>query len=32
MFQELTTKYSLPLDYLKETIQNKMEKLLPPGC
>ena len=32
VLQELTTKYNLPLDFIKECIVNRMEHNLPQGC
>ncbi|CDW88324.1 UNKNOWN [Stylonychia lemnae] len=32
VLQELTTKYNLPLDFIKESIQHRMEYSLPQGC
>lgn len=29
---DLTTKYNLPVDFIKDFISQKLEKSLPPGC
>lgn len=32
VLSELTTKYTLPLDFIKESIMYRMESSLPSGC
>jgi E3 UFM1-protein ligase 1 len=31
LIQELTTKYNLPLEFLKDCVASKLESHLPPG-